>query len=42
VAGKRLKVTGFSVSCRWVVRAAGKGVAKVKEVEEIEEIREVE
>jgi hypothetical protein len=43
VANAGLKVAGFSVSCEWSVRVAGKGVTEgeAKEVEEVEEVKEV-
>jgi hypothetical protein len=42
VAIAGLKVPGFSVSCEWLVRVAGKGVmeGEAKEVEEVKEVEE--
>jgi len=44
VANAGLKVAGFSVSCEWPVRVAGKGVTEgeAKEAKEIKELKEVE
>jgi hypothetical protein len=44
VANAGLKVLGFSVSCRWLVRVAEKGVTEgeAKEAKEIKELKEVE
>jgi hypothetical protein len=43
VANAGLKVAGFSMICRWLVRVAGKGVTEgeAKEVEGVKEVKEV-